>query len=75
MNTDHKWKYITMNPLPPNICGLIKIHKPDAPIRQIINWKIAKKIVQDISKYNTPAIRIQCQEHQTLDTRHYANLI
>ena len=46
-----------MNPSPPNIRSLIKIHKPDAPIRPIINWvdapayKLAKKPVRDITVY------------------------
>jgi hypothetical protein len=30
--TSQKWKYINMNPSPPNIKGLIKIHKTEAPI-------------------------------------------
>jgi hypothetical protein len=30
-----------MNPSSPTIRGLIKIHKPEAPIRPIINWKQA----------------------------------
>jgi hypothetical protein len=34
-----KWRYINMNPSPPYIRGLIKIHKPEAPIRPIVNWK------------------------------------
>jgi hypothetical protein len=36
-----KWKYVNMNPSPSTIRGLIKIHKPDAPIRPIINWQHA----------------------------------
>jgi hypothetical protein len=32
---------IHMNPSAPRICGLPKIHKPDCPIRPIINWRNA----------------------------------
>jgi hypothetical protein len=38
---DKKWKYINLNPAAPNIRGLIKIHKLEAPIRPIVNWKNA----------------------------------
>jgi hypothetical protein len=39
---DHsKWKYINMNPHPPNIRGLLKIHKLEAPIRPVVNWQHA----------------------------------
>jgi hypothetical protein len=33
-----KWKYINLNPTAPTIKGLIKIHKPDHPIKPIVNW-------------------------------------
>jgi hypothetical protein len=35
---DNKWKYINLNPSAPSIKGLIKVHKPDQPIRPIVNW-------------------------------------
>jgi hypothetical protein len=38
---DEKWKYINMNPAAPTIKGLIKIHKENAPIRPVINWRNA----------------------------------
>jgi hypothetical protein len=38
---DRKWKYINLNPSPPTLKGLLKVHKPDTPIRPIINWKNA----------------------------------
>jgi hypothetical protein len=38
---DKKWKYTNLNPATPNIRGLIKIHKREAPIRPIVNWKTA----------------------------------
>jgi hypothetical protein len=52
-----KWKYTCMNPTAPSIRGLIKIHKDNAPIRPVVNWKnapaykIAKKFSQHISTY------------------------
>jgi hypothetical protein len=36
---DCRWKYINMNPSAPSIRGLIKIHKPDQLIRQVMNWR------------------------------------
>jgi hypothetical protein len=36
-----KWKYTHMNPHPPNIRGLLKIHKSEAPIRPVVNWQHA----------------------------------
>ena len=41
-----RWKYINLNPSAPSIKGLIKIHKPDQPIRPVVNWQ------------NTPAYRL-----------------
>jgi hypothetical protein len=38
---DEKWRYIALNPAAPNMRGLVKIHKADAPIRPVTNWKYA----------------------------------
>ena len=38
---EQKWKYINMNPSAPSIKGLIKLHKPDQPIRPVVNWRNA----------------------------------
>jgi hypothetical protein len=46
LKKDKRWKYVTLNPTPPMIRGLIKIHKEDSPFRPIVNWK------------NTPAYRL-----------------
>ena len=35
---EEKWRYINLKPAPPSIKGLIKIHKPEQPIRPIVNW-------------------------------------
>ena len=54
---DNKWKYVNLNPAPPTIGGLIKIHKINTSIRPIVSWvdasayKLAKKLVKDINKY------------------------
>jgi len=37
IDKDHRWKYANMNPSASSIKGLIKIHKPDQPIRPIMN--------------------------------------
>jgi hypothetical protein len=36
-----RWKFINLNPTPPRIQGVIKVHKIDAPIRPVINWQNA----------------------------------
>jgi hypothetical protein len=49
---DRKWTAINLNPTPPYIRGLIKLHKPGLPIRPIVNWtnapayKIAKILLK-----------------------------
>jgi hypothetical protein len=51
---DIKWKHINLNPSPPTIKGLIKIHKTTQPIRPVVNWrnapayKLAKLFTQKI---------------------------
>jgi hypothetical protein len=57
--TTGKWKHKNLKPKPPQLRGLIKIHKPDTLICPIINWKTAPgykiaKLVSDIIKYETP---------------------
>jgi hypothetical protein len=53
---DVKWKYINLNPSPPTIKGLVKIHKPTQPIRPVVNWrntpayKLAKLFTQKINQ-------------------------
>jgi hypothetical protein len=32
---------INLNPTAPNIRALIKIHKPEQPIRPVVNWRNA----------------------------------
>jgi hypothetical protein len=36
---ESKWKYINLNPTAPSIKGLIKLHKPEHPIRPVVNWR------------------------------------
>ena len=36
---DSKWKYSNLNPTAPSIKGLIKLHKPNHPIRPVVNWR------------------------------------
>jgi hypothetical protein len=55
---EDKWKYI-LNPSPPRMRGLIKIHKTESPIRPVVNWKntptykLAKKLVE-VLQTHTP---------------------
>jgi hypothetical protein len=53
---DRRWSVININPSPPTIRGLIKLHKTGHPIRPIVNWKNAPayKLAQLlIKKLNT----------------------
>jgi len=34
---DSKWKFVIVNPSAPTIKGLIELHKPDQPIRHVVN--------------------------------------
>ena len=53
---ENKWKHINMKPTAPPIKGLIKIHKPEQPIRPVVNWrgapayKLALLFTQNIHK-------------------------
>jgi len=38
---DSKWRYVNLNPSAPSIKGLIKLHKPDQPIRPVVNSRNA----------------------------------
>jgi len=51
---DSRWRYINLNPSAPTIKGLMKIHKPDQPIRPIVNW------------HNAPSVQA-CQTFHTKD--------
>ena len=57
VHKDERWKYINMNPAAPTIRGMIKIHKADAPIRPVINWrnapayKLAKMLTKKLQTY------------------------
>jgi hypothetical protein len=52
-----KWKFINLNPSAPTIKGLIKLHKPDHPIRPVVNWrnvpayKLSKLFTQKINHF------------------------
>ena len=52
INPNDKWKYINQNPTATSIRSLVKLHKPDLPIRPIVNWcnapayKLAKLFAQ-----------------------------
>jgi len=36
---DEKWKHINLNPSVLSIKGFIKLHKPEHPIRPVVNWR------------------------------------
>jgi len=62
---DSRWKYINMNPSAPSIKGLIKLHKPDQPIRPVVNWKNAPAYrLQTIYREDSPPhSTTQCFQH------------
>jgi|GEM_PF-3687610 len=39
IHSETKWKYLNLNPTAPSIKGLIKLHKPEHPIRPDVNWR------------------------------------
>jgi hypothetical protein len=51
------WRYTNTNPALPNLHATIKLHKPNTPIRPIINWKhapvyeLAKHLSQTLCNY------------------------
>ena len=49
---EERWKVINLNPSSPSIRGLIKIHKIEAPIRPVVNWKNAPayKLARTLAK-------------------------
>jgi hypothetical protein len=57
VHKEERWKYINMNLAAPTIRGMIKIHKADAPIRPVINWrnapayKLAKMLTKKFQTY------------------------
>jgi hypothetical protein len=68
---EERWKYINMNPAPPTFRGMIKIHKADAPIRPLINWRnapayeLAKILTKKTENIYTPPLHIQCGKFHT----------
>lgn len=38
---ERKYRILSLSPTPPNIIGLIKLHKDGNPIRRVANWKNA----------------------------------
>jgi hypothetical protein len=56
---EQRWKYTNMNPSAPSIKGLIKLHKPDQPIRPVVYWRNAlayrlSKLFTDKINHLTP---------------------
>ena len=49
-NNEHKSKLVNLNPMPPNIRGLIKLHKEGNSIRPVVNWRTA---AYEVAKYLT----------------------
>jgi hypothetical protein len=43
ISDSQKWKFTDLNPSTPAFKGLIKLHKPDAPINPVIIWRNAPK--------------------------------
>jgi hypothetical protein len=41
ISKEQKWKHLNLNSTVPSLRGFIKIHKPEAPTRPIVNWQNA----------------------------------
>jgi len=73
IHKDERWKYINLNPTPPMIRGLIKIHKEDSPIRPVVNWKNAPayKLAETLSKktqyMHSPSIYLQHKKYSAVN--------
>jgi hypothetical protein len=71
---DQKWRYVNLNPTPPTIRGLIKLHKQGHPIRPIVNWtnapayKTAKLLTQKLATYS-PSVHFQYKNPLTFNCR------
>lgn len=69
IHKDERLKYINLNPIPPTIRGLIKIHKEDSPITPTVNWKnapayrLAKMLKKKTWIIHSPPIHLQCKQH------------
>ena len=68
-----RWKYINMNPSAPFIKGLIKLHKPDQPIRPVVNWKNAP--AYRLSKLFTEKIHRLTPLHSVFNIKNTQELI
>jgi len=70
---DSRWKYRNMNPSAPSIKGLIKIHKPDQPIRPVVNWRNASAC--KLSKLFTEKIHRIAPLYNVFNVKNTQNLI
>jgi hypothetical protein len=59
------WKLINLNPQPPNLTALVKLHKPNNPIRPIINWHNAPAyyLAQHLVKFLCPSYHVVACNH------------
>jgi hypothetical protein len=68
-----KWRYVNLNPTAPTIKGLIKLHKPDQPIRPVVNWRNAP--AYKLSQLLTTKIRQFASLPYTFNVRNSTELI
>jgi hypothetical protein len=73
INRDTKWKYVNMNPSAPHIFGLIKLHKPQNPIRPIVNWKDSPSY--KLAKFITSRLKDITQLPNIYNVQNSINLI
>jgi hypothetical protein len=73
LHKDEKWKFINMNPTALTIKVLIKIHKENAPIRPIINWRNAS--VYKVTKMLTKKLQIHIPLPYTFNVKNSVHLI
>jgi hypothetical protein len=70
---DTVWRYTNMNLAPPSLHGTIKLHKPNMPIRPVINWKNAP--AYELAKYLTKMLHNHLHLPYTYNIQNSTQLI
>jgi hypothetical protein len=70
---EQKWKYTNMNPTAPNLHATIKLHKQNAPIRPITNWRNAP--AYELAKHLTKTLQRHLQLPYTYNVQNSVQLM
>jgi hypothetical protein len=69
---EHRWRYINMKPITPNLYATVKLHKDNKPIRPIINCKNSRLL---ISKQLSKTLHNYLQLSYTYNIRNSIHLM